>query len=178
MLDLNYVRDHFQVIIEALEKRNSPTTSFAADFVNFDGQRRKAIAESDRLKAERNAISTRVGVLMKEGKRDEATSLRSEAESLKAKIAKADEIPAAIEAAKASGAAALNVLASPMLHSNHQMIMERVAALRLLPGRGSRAERADRSARADGSVHGGQGGSHGRGEALHRGDGRDPSGAR
>src|SRR5437667_2122546 len=92
MLDLNYVRDHFQVIIEALEKRNSPTTSFAADFVNFDGQRRKAIAESDRLKAERNAISTRVGVLMKEGKRDEATSLRSEAESLKAKIAKADEI--------------------------------------------------------------------------------------
>jgi putative tryptophan/tyrosine transport system substrate-binding protein len=47
------------------------------------------------------------------------------------RVAKADEIPAAIEAAKASGAAALNVLASPMLHSNHQMIMERVAALRL-----------------------------------------------
>jgi putative ABC transport system substrate-binding protein len=47
------------------------------------------------------------------------------------RVAKADEIPAAIEAAKASGAAALNVLASPMLHSNHQIIMERVAALRL-----------------------------------------------
>ena len=47
------------------------------------------------------------------------------------RVAKADEIPAAIEAAKASGAAALNVLASPMLHSNHQMIMELVAALRL-----------------------------------------------
>jgi putative tryptophan/tyrosine transport system substrate-binding protein len=47
------------------------------------------------------------------------------------RVAKADEIPAAIQAAKASGAAALNVLASPMLHSNHQMIIERVAALRL-----------------------------------------------
>jgi putative ABC transport system substrate-binding protein len=47
------------------------------------------------------------------------------------RVAKADEIPAAIEAVKASGATALNVLASPMLHSNHQMIMERVAALRL-----------------------------------------------
>jgi putative tryptophan/tyrosine transport system substrate-binding protein len=32
---------------------------------------------------------------------------------------------------KASGATALNVLASPMLHSNHQIILQRVAALRL-----------------------------------------------
>src|SRR5262249_13887905 len=47
------------------------------------------------------------------------------------RIDKAAEIPGALEAVKASGAAALNVLASPMLHSNHQIIMERAAALRL-----------------------------------------------
>src|SRR5262249_54974631 len=47
------------------------------------------------------------------------------------RVDKAAEISGAIEAAKASGAAALNVLASPMLHSNHQVIMERVAVLRL-----------------------------------------------
>ena len=38
---------------------------------------------------------------------------------------------AAIEAAKASGAAALNVLSSPLLYGNRQLIMDRVAALRL-----------------------------------------------
>ena len=47
------------------------------------------------------------------------------------RVDKGDEIPAAVAAAKASGAGALNVLASPMLHSNHQLIMERVAVLRL-----------------------------------------------
>jgi putative ABC transport system substrate-binding protein len=47
------------------------------------------------------------------------------------RIAKGEEIPAAIEAAKALGATAINVLASPMLYSNRQIILQRVAALRL-----------------------------------------------
>ena len=47
------------------------------------------------------------------------------------RIARLEEIPAAIDAAKASGAAALNVLASPILYGNRQIIMQRVAALRL-----------------------------------------------
>ena len=46
-------------------------------------------------------------------------------------IAKPEEIPAAIDAAKTSGAAALNVLASPTLYGSRQIIIQRVAALRL-----------------------------------------------
>ena len=47
------------------------------------------------------------------------------------RVTSAEEITAAIDAAKASDAAALNVLSSPVLYSNHQLIMDRVAALRL-----------------------------------------------
>ena len=47
------------------------------------------------------------------------------------RIAKGEEITAAIDAAKASGATALNVSASPLLFTHRQLIMERVAALRL-----------------------------------------------
>ena len=47
------------------------------------------------------------------------------------RVAKGEEIAAAIDVAKTSGAAALNVLASPMLDANHQLIIDRVAALRL-----------------------------------------------
>jgi putative tryptophan/tyrosine transport system substrate-binding protein len=46
-------------------------------------------------------------------------------------IASPREIPAAIEAAKAAGAEGLNVLASPILIGNHQIIIQHVAALRL-----------------------------------------------
>ena len=46
-------------------------------------------------------------------------------------VASAEEITAAIDAAKASGAAALNVLSSPLLYGNQQLIRDRVAAVRL-----------------------------------------------
>jgi putative tryptophan/tyrosine transport system substrate-binding protein len=56
--------------------------------------------------------------------------------------AKPEEIPAAIDAAKTSGAAALNLLSSPLLYGNRQLIMDRVAALRL-PTQRSAADRAE-----------------------------------
>jgi putative ABC transport system substrate-binding protein len=46
-------------------------------------------------------------------------------------IAKPEEIGGAVDAAKAAGAAALNVLASPLLFGRRQLILERTAALRL-----------------------------------------------
>ena len=46
-------------------------------------------------------------------------------------IGKPDEIPDALEAAKASGAAAINVLSSPVLYGNREIIIQRAATLRL-----------------------------------------------
>jgi len=46
-------------------------------------------------------------------------------------IAKPDEIPDAIEGAKRDGAEALNVLASPLLNANRQIMLARVATQRL-----------------------------------------------
>ena len=47
------------------------------------------------------------------------------------RIAKADNVAAAIDMAKTSGATALNILASPFLWTVRQLIMDRAAALRL-----------------------------------------------
>jgi ABC-type uncharacterized transport system substrate-binding protein len=47
------------------------------------------------------------------------------------RVAKPEEIAGAIETAKSSGATALNVLATPLLHNNRQIILERVMALGL-----------------------------------------------
>src|ERR1700730_9809055 len=47
------------------------------------------------------------------------------------KVRDAEEIASAIEAARAGGAEALNVLASPLLHSNRRLIFERSVATRL-----------------------------------------------
>ena len=47
------------------------------------------------------------------------------------RVESSEQIPAAIDAAVAAGAAALNVLASPLLHGGRQTIIERTNALRL-----------------------------------------------
>src|SRR5262249_21129818 len=53
------------------------------------------------------------------------------AELLIHRIAESEEIVPAIQAAKTAGAAAVNVLSSPLLFANRRMIYERTAALRL-----------------------------------------------
>jgi putative tryptophan/tyrosine transport system substrate-binding protein len=63
-------------------------------------------------------------------KLQEATRARG-AELSIFRVAKADEIAGAIDVAKSSGAAALNVLASTLLFNNRQLILPRVAALAL-----------------------------------------------
>jgi len=91
MLDLNYVRENLARVIEACEARNYPI-DFLNDFANWDGQRRRAIAESDRLNAERNELSQQIGALMKEGKGEEALKIRSSANDLKERITRADSL--------------------------------------------------------------------------------------
>jgi seryl-tRNA synthetase len=89
MLDLNYVRENLDEVRRKLESRG-----VAPEVLNFfaeaDAQRRRVIAESDRLNAERNRASKEIGGLMKAGNRDEADARRAEVNQLKEKIAELD----------------------------------------------------------------------------------------
>jgi seryl-tRNA synthetase len=90
MLDLNYVRENFMKVVQALENRHLSTVRFAAEFENWDEQRRRAIAESDQFNAERNARSHKIGALIKKGQNDEASKLRQEMGYVKGRIATAE----------------------------------------------------------------------------------------
>ena len=89
MLDLNYVRENLEVVRAALEKRRMSAAALD-DFVRADEDRRRVIAESDRLNAERNSASREIGALMKEGKREEADARRKAVGNLKDQIAELD----------------------------------------------------------------------------------------
>ena len=80
MLDLNYVRDNLQQVYDALEKRGASEDlkDLLSKFSFTDKGRRDAIAESDRLNAERNKLSRQIGELMKLGKAEVALSLRGQ----------------------------------------------------------------------------------------------------
>jgi len=90
MLDLNYVRENFEAVRAGLAKRGAVAAALD-DFAQADEERRRTIAESDRLNAERNASSREIGSLMKEGKREEADARRQAVGDLKRRIAELDQ---------------------------------------------------------------------------------------
>jgi seryl-tRNA synthetase len=89
MLDLNYVRENLDEVRTALAARNFPTAPLD-DFARIDSERRRIIAESDKLNAERNNASREIGAMMKDGRREEADARRSEVGLLKERIAELD----------------------------------------------------------------------------------------
>src|SRR5215216_6610324 len=97
MLDLNYVRENIERVRDALQARRADTTALD-DFKHADEERRRVIAESDQLNAQRNSSSREIGGLMKEGKKDEAEARRAEVAGLKDRIAELDQLRAQTEA--------------------------------------------------------------------------------
>ena len=97
MLDLNYVRENIDNVREALRARRADTTPLD-DFAKADEERRRVIAESDQLNAQRNAASREIGGLMKEGKKEEAEARRNEVGKLKERIAELDQLRSQTEA--------------------------------------------------------------------------------
>lgn len=90
MLDLNYVRENLEGVRAALDKRGMPGAALD-DFAQADAERRRVIAESDQLNAERNTASREIGALMKEGKREDADARRKAVNELKDRIAVLDQ---------------------------------------------------------------------------------------
>lgn len=97
MLDLNYVRENIEKVREALHARRADTTALD-DFTRADEERRRTIAESDQLNAQRNSSSRVIGGLMKEGKKEEAEARRAEVAGLKDRIAELDQLRTQTEA--------------------------------------------------------------------------------
>jgi len=96
MLDLNYVRENLDTVRAALKSRGADAQALD-EFEAADAERRRVIAESDSLNAQRNAASREIGGLMKEGKKDEAESRRREVGELKDRIADLDQKRATAE---------------------------------------------------------------------------------
>jgi len=91
MLDLNYVRENLEQVRAGLQTRGV-APEVLDSFAEADAERRRIIAESDQLNAQRNSASREIGALMKEGKREEAEGRRKEVNELKERIAELDQL--------------------------------------------------------------------------------------
>ncbi|MDY0087414.1 MAG: serine--tRNA ligase [Coriobacteriia bacterium] len=88
MLDARFVRDNAEEVRGSLTARGSTWDVDA--FLATDVERRALIGEIESLQARRNEASKAIGVLMKDGKRDEAEAAKEEVREINGHIAELD----------------------------------------------------------------------------------------
>jgi seryl-tRNA synthetase len=76
MLDARYIRENAEVVRRAMGERGSAWDIDA--FLALDEDRRELIGRTEALQARRNELSKSIGLLMREGKGDEAAASKEE----------------------------------------------------------------------------------------------------
>ena len=90
MLDIKFVRENPDLVDKACESRQNAHWD-REKFFELDEERRSVISEVEKLQAERNAVSKQIGLLMREGKKEEAEAAKEQVAANKDHIARLDQ---------------------------------------------------------------------------------------
>ena len=85
MLTLKTLRDNPQMVVAKLAKKNFDASAIVAEILDLDTLRRSLQTESDALKSSQNQIAARIGMLMRQGLKDEAEQAKAEVAGIKEK---------------------------------------------------------------------------------------------
>ena len=85
MLQVPFIRDHQELIVNRLKKRNIDASKMIANVIEFDEERRQIQTELDNTLAESNTLSKEIGLLYKTGNIDEANLIKEKTVELKVK---------------------------------------------------------------------------------------------
>ncbi|MCX8157683.1 MAG: serine--tRNA ligase [Verrucomicrobiae bacterium] len=91
MLDIKSIRDNPDWVRERLATRGGGDEARVAEVLEWDEKRRKALAEVEALKAQRNRVSKEIGALMAQKKTAEAEARKAETRELGDRIAALDK---------------------------------------------------------------------------------------
>ena len=85
MLQINFLRDNKQEVIERLKVKNFDASSIIDEVIILDDNRKSTQQESDELLSRANSIAKEIGILFKEGNATEANALKEESSQIKEK---------------------------------------------------------------------------------------------
>ncbi len=98
MIDIKYLREHPEEVKDNIKKKfQDEKLPLVDEVIELDKERRDAQKEADELKASRNTLSKQIGVLMKEGKKEEAEEVKKQVAANAEKLAQLDAKQAEME---------------------------------------------------------------------------------
>ena len=102
MLQVQFIREHKELVITGLKKRNIDVTQLLNEVLALDDKRRSTQVLFDDNKAEANSISKEIGMLFKNGEAQKANLLKEKTVALKAKEAELKDVIKTTQEALAS----------------------------------------------------------------------------
>lgn len=84
MLQVKYILENKELVIEGLKKRNLDAESLVNQVIDIDKERRESIAKVEELRAEGNKLSKEIGNMFKSGQIEEANAAKSKVQDIKA----------------------------------------------------------------------------------------------
>jgi seryl-tRNA synthetase len=97
MLNLKFIQENPELVIAKLKKKNFDATNIVNQITELYRQKNQLQNKADQAKAEMNKISGEVGLLMRQGKREEAEVAKTRTAEIKENIKQFDIDFAAIE---------------------------------------------------------------------------------
>ena len=97
MLNLKFIQDNPELVIEKLKKKNFDASGIVSQITELYQQKNKLQSQADQAKAEMNKISKEIGILFREGKKEEADAAKARTSELKENIKQYDTDFATIE---------------------------------------------------------------------------------
>ena len=98
MIDIKLIRENKELVKENIKKKFKDEKLPIVDEVyNLDIEFRNAKKEADTLRGEKNNLSDKIGLLMREGKKDEALEIKEQVSIMNSKIKSLEELETSLE---------------------------------------------------------------------------------
>ena len=93
MIDIKFLKENPEVVKDNIKKKFQDSKLHLVDeVIEFDVKNREAKLNGDNLRAERKSLSNMIGGLMKEGKKDEAESIKNQVADINSKLEKNEKL--------------------------------------------------------------------------------------
>ena len=92
MLDLRFVRENPDIVKQNIKNKfQDSKLPLVDEVISLDTEARATQKEADDLRASRNKLSKQIGMLMGQGKKDEAEAVKQEVSANSARLAELEE---------------------------------------------------------------------------------------
>lgn len=93
MIDIKFLRDNPDIVRENIKNKfQDQKLSLVDEVIELDKKNREAILKGDELRSKRNSLSKEIGILMKNGKKEEAEEVKKQVQEINSQLDKNEKL--------------------------------------------------------------------------------------